>query len=349
MFPKNLFICNCWIVPFFILSCAKVGYLYKQGKGQFQLLYRGRPNHEVLADPEISPQDKGKIEKVMEYKKWFYAYWGMPESAIYSKTTFLKDNAVSYLVTASPHHRIEAKEECFPFMGCFPYLGYFDRKDARARARTMEKDGWVTWIRPVYAYSSLGKLNDRILSSFFHYDDRELAELVFHELFHTMFFVKNEVELNENLANFFAVQMRSLYFKEKPTPHKHESLHQPILAQIDRLNGLYAQEKHLTQKKSKQILNHFIKTQFNPSIRRHCQQHNIAPCFPLEQKWNNARFAAFLTYQGQEERIHNLYQRLKKEKHLSIKDFFLYIKDRHEGHNEKKEGMSFADSLLKEV
>ena len=338
------------ILLFWTTSCAKVGYLYKQGMGQFQLLYQGRPNNEVLGDPKVSSKDKDKIKKIIKYKKWFYNYWGDKESNIYNKTTFLKGNIVSHLVIASPYDRIEAKEECFPFMGCFPYLGYFNQKDAQDRAEELTKDGWVTWIRPVYAYSSLGKLNDRILSSFFHYDDQDLAELIFHELFHSIFFVKNEVELNENLANFFATQMRALYFNEKPSPKKYALLHKPILTQIKKLNTLYAKEKHLTKKQAEKILTHFIKKQFYPSLMQYCKQYNITPCIPLERpNWNNARFAAFLTYQGQEKRIHTLYQRLKKEKNLSIKKFFLYIKDRYNSYKEKNESSSFGDYLFKEV
>ena len=341
---KSLLLVCC---PLFLsLSCAKISYLYKQGKGQFQLLYRGRPNSEVLNDPRISSKDKDKIKKIIKYKKWFYSYWGDQESDIYNKTTFLKDEAVSYLVIASPYDRIEAKQECFPFMGCFPYLGYFKREDALKRAKELEKDDWVTYVRPVYAYSTLGKLNDRILSSFFHYDDRDLAELVFHELFHSLFFVKNEVELNENLANFFAAQMRSLYFKEEPLIDKRELLHEPMLTQIKKLNDLYAKEKDLTKSRAEDILNRFIKTQFYPFLLQHCQQYKIHPCHPLENKnWNNARLAAFLTYQNQEKNIRNLYQRLN----LSLKKFFFHIKDRYKQYRDKKEASSFGEYLFQEV
>ena len=313
-------------------------------------MYQGRPNQEVLEDPDVSPQDKEKIKKIIQYKKWFYAYWGEEESDIYNKTTFLKDKAVTYLLIASPYDRIEAKEECFPLMGCFPYLGFFNRKDALKRAKILEKEDWITWLRPVYAYSSLGKLNDRILSSFFHYNDRDLAELVFHELFHTMFFIKSEVELNENLANFFAIQMRSLYFKEEAPPEKDESWHQLLLSQIKTLSALYAREKNLTKSQARQILDRFLKVQFRPALLQYCQRHRISPCHSAQQKdWNNARFAAFLTYQNQEKSIQQLYQRLKKDAPFSLKKFFLYIKDRYNDYKREKEKSSFSDYLLKSV
>ena len=343
---KNLHL--LFLSLFLSTSCAKISYLYNQGKGQFQLLYQGRLNHKVLNDPRISSKDKDKIKKIIKYKKWFYSYWGDKESNIYNKTTFLKDKAVSYLLIASPYDHIEAKKECFPFMGCFPYLGYFKREDALKRAKELEDDDWITFIRPVYAYSTLGKLNDRILSSFFHYDDQDLAELIFHELFHTLFFIKNEVKLNENLANFFATQMRALYFKEKPFIKKHELLHESMLTQIKKLNEIYSQENNLTKSKAKNILNRFIEKQFYPSLLQHCKQYKIHPCYPLRQKnWNNASLAAFLTYESEEEKIRNLYQQLKKEKNLSIKEFFFYIKDQYKNYRNKKKAPSFGEYLFK--
>ena len=339
------------LFPLFFLSCAKIGYLYKQSIGQFRLIYEGRLNQEVLDDPKVSPKDKVKIEKIVQYKKWFYEYWGEPESGIYSKTTFLKEDAVSYLLIASPYNRIEAKKECFPLVGCFPYLGFFEQKDALARAKKLEKDNWSTWIRPVYAYSSLGKFNDRILSSFFHYDDRDLAELVFHELFHTLLFIKNEVEFNENLANFFATQMRRIYFEEKDSLKKEGLLPGLILEKIDNLKVLYAQEKDLTKSGAKKILDDFLQTEFYPSLLKYCDQYNISPCrFAQQRDWNNARFAAFLTYQNQEKKIYELFQYLKKkEESFSVKKFFIYIKDRYNGYKAEKKEMSFGDYLLKRV
>ena len=42
-------------------SCAKMSYLWEQGTGQLGLLWDGRPNSEVLADPNISDEVKNKI------------------------------------------------------------------------------------------------------------------------------------------------------------------------------------------------------------------------------------------------------------------------------------------------
>ena len=193
-----------------LCGCAQVGYLYEQGIGQWTLLSDAEENAVVLEKKELKESDKEKIKQIEKLKKYFYGYWEKEETKIYSKTTILKQDAVSYLVIVSPTNEIKPIETCFPFMGCFPYLGFFNEKSAKEFAQKNESEDKITWIRPVYAYSTLGYLTDTILSSFFYYNEYELAELVFHELFHTIFFVKNDVDLNENLAMHFLE-----YFQQK--------------------------------------------------------------------------------------------------------------------------------------
>lgn len=203
-------------IGLFILvsSCAKFEYIVDQSVGQISLLTKAVENKKVLKNVKVTKDQKEKILKIEELKKYFYQYWHKKETEIYSKTTFLKNKAVSYLVIGSPYNEIKPIENCFPLMGCFPYLGFFDENDASNFSKELENEGAVVFVRPVYAYSTLGYFTDTILSSFFHYSDYELAELIFHELFHTIFFVKDEVDLNENLANYFSKKnVRRIFFK----------------------------------------------------------------------------------------------------------------------------------------
>ena len=173
------------IVPLVLISsCAKLSYLYEQGRGQLSLLTSARENKDVLHDIKIPIKYKDKIVKVEEYKKYFYRYWDRPPQEIYSQTTILDRDAVTYLLIASPYNKIDPNKFCFPFMGCFPYIGFFKEKSAREKASELSDKGLITWVRPVYAYSTLGYFDDPIISSFFRYNDFQLAELVFHELFH---------------------------------------------------------------------------------------------------------------------------------------------------------------------
>ena len=91
------------------------------------LLSRAEWNDKVLANKMVKESDKEKIKNIQKYKTWFYEYWGKAETRIYSKTTFLEGEAVTWLVITSPFNEVKALKECFPIMGCFPYLGFSKR------------------------------------------------------------------------------------------------------------------------------------------------------------------------------------------------------------------------------
>lgn len=343
---------------FFLLSCAKVSYLMEQGVGQMNLQQSARANAEVLADPTVAEAEKEKIRQIALYKKFFYEYFARAESDIYSKTTLLGRPAVTYLVVASAHDEIKASEECFPFMGCFPYLGFFKEESAKEYQQVLEEENLVTWRRPVYAYSTLGYLTDNILSSFFHYEGEELAELIFHELFHTIFFIENEIDLNENLANYFAHELVFEYFKLDQVKkaeiirqtQAEKRLNQLVLTLIAELQQRYQEKKAvavLTLAQSQEILRRFQEERFIPAVKKFCADENLneKSCAPLRKEWNNARFAAFLTYEKESMDI----AKLREKKGGELKDFYLYLQSRHEQYkSEGKHDLTFTDYLLSE-
>jgi len=306
-----------------LCSCAKLDYLYEQSVGQISIFAKARDNKEVISNVRIPKENRDKVKRIQELKKYFYLYWGKKETPIYSQTTMLKQKAVTYLVIASPFEEIKALENCFPLMGCFPYLGFFNLNSAKKFADDKEKDGFVTWVRPVYAYSTLGYFTDTILSSFFHYNDIDLTEMIFHELFHTIFFVKNEVELNENLANYFSVAMMDEYFKSEGksdyiTIHQKEDFEEKELKKLivvlaNELQELYKNLLPKNREEAQKILNEFLENRFKVEILKKCQSLNIEnkQCFPIERKWNNASFAAFLTYENKSDELEKLQKKLK--------------------------------------
>lgn len=337
-----------------LTGCAKFDYLYEQGVGQISLQARARDNRDVLVNVRISRDQKEKIKKIEELKKYFYVYWNKKETAIYTQTTMLENSAVTYLVVASPFNEIKAVETCFPVMGCFPYLGFFNLKSAKSFAKEKESENYVTWIRPVYAYSTLGYFNDTILSSFFHYTDYELAELIFHELFHTIFFVKNEVELNENLANYFAKEMLEGYFQsthqtdylkiQRKEEAEDKALRKSIITLTAQLQEHYTKLLPKSKEESAAILDEFMEKEFYPSIMKKCQEQNISPknCFPMQKKWNNASFAAFLTYEKNAQDLEGIQKKLG----LSLKEYYNWIEKKYSEFQDQKVTESFSDFLM---
>ncbi len=339
---------------FLTLSCAKVTYVTEQGWGQFKIQWNGRGYEEVLEDPKVPADVKGQIKKIQAYKNHFYNYFEKEPTSIYSEVTFLDREAVSHLVIASLYNKIEPHNEWFPFVGEFPYLGFFDEESAKSYAKEKEEDQYYTYIRPVYAYSSLGNFEDKILSSFFQYKDEDLAELIFHELFHTIFFIKDNVDLNENLANYFGKEMMYEYFKignkqqEKRLEQakKFEGLRFSLVNLIDRYKEILKKQEPKNKKEADILLKEFLDTQFIPSMKSACKKMNIKSenCYPIRVSWNNARFAAYMTYEKKVGFIKKLHQ----EKSLSLKELFNYLDEKYKEYKRIKPSIKFHTWIEKQ-
>jgi predicted aminopeptidase len=240
-------------------------------------------------------------------------------------------------------------------MGKFPYLGFFKHDSALEYQKELEGKDYISYIRPVYAYSTLGYFSDTILSSFFRYDTTELAELVFHELFHTIFFIKDEVALNENLANYFAVKMADEYFsktkaqlaKKQESQKKHKLIKKEIYKHVKALNEIYKEKKPKTRSLSQSILSKFLKSDFMPNLKKLCSEIKVElkNCYPLHRKWNNARFVAFLTYEQDGHKFESLHKKLD----LNITDYFDYIEKRYAFYEKEDPNMSFKKFLFKSL
>lgn len=337
-------------------GCTQLGYLTEQGLGFARLQWLdSRSNENVLDDPDISEETKRKILLVQEYKKFFYFYFNEKETDIYTRTTMLENEAVSYLVIASPHTKIEAHEFQFPFVGSFPYIGFYKKDSAKKFAKRLrKKENLVTYIRPVYAYSTLGYFEDRILSSFFDYDDVELAELVFHELFHTVYFIKDEVELNENLANYYGKELLKEYFKDQKqlsdyiaNEEKKEVLKKRVVELISILQGEYQKlGAFLTEEKADELTGRFVDEVFKPDLRALCVKLELPnkDC-EFKHKWNQASFAAFLTYEEEQDFLGSIQKKLN----LNLNDLLKWLRKEYKAFKDQDDIESFTDYLKKKV
>jgi len=333
-----------------MISCSKMTYVFKQASGQIDLETRGRLNEDVLNDKEISSNHKKKIKDILKYKKFFYDYFETEATSIYNATTFLDDEAVTYLVVASPKDKIKALEHSFPIVGTFPYLGFFAKSDALEYAQELKEEGYDIYVRNVYAYSTLNQLffKDNILSSFFMLDEEELAQLIFHELFHTIFFIPDEVELNENMAQFFARELVEIYFESTPSRIKElqvqRSKNKALFTEMSKLVKDLAQRYKDAKTGYEEIKTEFLEKVFLPQMQSLCQSIQVNPCWPLKKKWNNASFVALMTYESSQTKI----ERYFVQKGLSPLKFYHYLLKKHKKFTKKDLEISFKDYLLKE-
>ncbi|MFG1506136.1 aminopeptidase [Halobacteriovorax sp. ZH5_bin.2] len=325
------------------LSCAKISYLTEQGIGQVDILWSARKNHEVLEDPKVSEEYKAKIKQIETYKTYFYNYWQRPSTDIYSKTTLLKSRAVTYLVIASRPNEIKARKECFTFYGCFPYLGFFKEESATEFAKGLEREGYETYTRDVLAYSTLGNFDDPILSSFFEYGKYSLTETVFHELFHTIFFAKSEVDLNENLANYFGEQMLIEYYKDDKeldgyfkNLELNSKLKKAVTDHAQKLKDILKQDDWENAKKE------YLSKTMPKELTSLCTKLEVTNCWPAKMEWNTASLAAFMTYEKSQSYI----TQYAKQFNGDLKALFANIEQRYEKYLDDDIEGSFENYLF---
>lgn len=189
-------------VGFIAFNFDVARYGFRQAKGQLKIIFNTRPVSDVMADKTFSDSLKKRIELIQEIKRFAVDSLGLNPSENY--TTFYDQHGkpILWVMTACEPFELKAKKWHFPIVGTFSYKGYFEKPLADKEIAELKKQGYDTQLNEVSAWSTLGYLKDPILSSMLYYSDARLAALIIHELTHGTLFVKNNLEFNENLADF---------------------------------------------------------------------------------------------------------------------------------------------------
>jgi len=181
-------------------GCSSIGYYWQAMRGQLELIRKARPIPEVIADPGTPDALKGTLAQVESMRDFASRQLALPDNGSYRRYADLERRYVVWNVFATEAFSTTPKEWCFPVAGCVSYRGYFRESDARAFARKQAKAGLDVYVGGVPAYSTLGWLNDPVLSTFIHYPSVEIARLIFHELSHQIVYVDGDTTFNESFA-----------------------------------------------------------------------------------------------------------------------------------------------------
>lgn len=179
-----------------------VSYGWMQAKGQVTMLLNVQEVTDVLNDPAYPDSLKARIRLIAEIKQFGVDSLGLLPSDNYTTFYDQHEKPLMWVMTASDRHQIKAYKWKFPILGTFPYKGYFDSTRAFREEKELMKAGLDTDMGEASAWSTLGYLKDPILSSMLKRREGSLANLILHELTHGTLFVKDNLELNENLASF---------------------------------------------------------------------------------------------------------------------------------------------------
>ena len=210
---------KAWILPILLLplllgACNPV-YVLKVGVQQARILAARTPIPEVVADPATDEDTRGKLLLVMEAREWARDVLGLDVGTSYTTFVRMPSDTLSHILSAAYQDRFAARTWWFPVVGRMPYKGYFDLEDARSAARSLEQQGFDTWIRPTSAYSTLGWFSDPVMSTLLRYDNVGLVETILHEISHQHLFVPGNGRFNESFATWVGNAAAIRFFCER--------------------------------------------------------------------------------------------------------------------------------------
>ncbi|GGM11422.1 aminopeptidase [Deinococcus aerophilus] len=183
-----------------LAGCSEVRYLAQAAGGQLDLLRRARPVAEVLADPTTDAGVRRKLQLASDVRAFALHDLGLPDHGSFQKYVDVGRPAVVWNVFSAAPDSIQLQTSCFPIAGCVGYRGYFHEADARAYADQRRAAGDDVSVGGVSAYSTLGYLNDPVLSTMLAASDATVIRTVIHELAHPALYVKDDTVFNESFA-----------------------------------------------------------------------------------------------------------------------------------------------------
>lgn len=334
---------NCLLLALFTFLLVEYKltiYGLQQGKGQLQLVMGAKPVEEILNDKTFPDSLKQKLRLITDIRKFTIEELGMNESENYTSVYDQKGQSLLFNVSACEPYSFTPKEWSFPFLGTVPYKGFFDKTEAQKEILKLKMQGYDVDVYSPSGWSTLGWFNDPILSNMLKQSEGSLSDLIIHELTHGTLFVKNDVDFNENLANFIGDKGAELFLIQKFGKDSKEYIDYEqdkndqkiftdyILKSKERLDSLYQLMGRGNSEETTKIKKKALIMEIVLGINK----------LPLYKKKNyfkytlqafaegNAFFMAFERYDSQYE----IFEKEYKEKFDSdLKKYFEYLKGKH--------------------
>ncbi|RMQ30310.1 hypothetical protein ALQ07_04425 [Pseudomonas syringae pv. actinidiae] len=231
-----------------LAGCSSVSYYGQLAQGQWQLLQAREPVEKIIADPARDAGLREHLARSQLARRFASEHLHLPDNKSYRLYADLGRPYVVWNVFATDEFSLEPVTHCFPIAGCVAYRGYYSPGGARGEAALQRQAGKDVYLSGVEAYSTLGWFDDPILSSMLGWGDERLATLIFHELAHQRFYVKDDTEFNESYASFVEQEgtrqwraARSLPPESVSQSARRDQFIQLVLDTRERLKALYRQ------------------------------------------------------------------------------------------------------------
>ena len=203
------------ILVIIVMALCSGCYTVKQGATFLGYLNRAVPLEKLITDDDTPEAEADRLfaHRVMDIRRFAMEELGLAESRNYTRYVQLDRNFLAAVVSASADDSFARHYWRFPVVGRMPYKGFFNVNDARREREKLERRDLDVWVRGVDAFSTLGWFRDPLFSFMKDYSLYHLADLIIHELVHATVFLKNQVQFNEELAQFIGAEGARLYME----------------------------------------------------------------------------------------------------------------------------------------
>ena len=188
------------LASFLLSGCETLAYYAQALGGQMALMARAKPATELIADSATPQPLRERLELARVIRDYAVSGLKLPDNASYRSYADLGRPYAVWNVVAAPEFSLEPQQSCFPVAGCVAYRGFFAQDDAERHAAGLRSQGLDAYVYGVPAYSTLGRFDDPLLSTFIRFPDTDLARLIFHELAHQVVYVRDDSTFNESFA-----------------------------------------------------------------------------------------------------------------------------------------------------
>jgi predicted aminopeptidase len=190
-------------------------YLIRAGWAEARILSRARPIDALVRDSTTDAATRRKLELVLAARAFASDSVKLDAKRGFTTYSRIDRDTLVVVLSAAYRDRLRYKTWWFPIVGSVPYKGYFDVRDAKRAAAELSRDGFDAYLRPASAFSTLGYLEDPVLSTTLDEDSVELVNTVIHELTHNTFYASGQAVFNESFANFVGTRGAEWFYASR--------------------------------------------------------------------------------------------------------------------------------------
>jgi len=286
-------------------SCQSVEYYSQAINGQCRILLDRQPISAIIDDGEAPLDLRTRLKFILRVREFAETTLQLPVNNHYLAYVDVQQPYVAWNVFAAPEFSLVPKTWCYPIAGCAAYRGYFSENNARQYAEMLRNQGYDVFVGGVTAYSTLGWMDDPVLSTFLRLTETRTAALIFHELAHQIVYVEDDSAFNESFAT--AVEQEGLrrwrnqpegshmdgdYFRDY---QRHLQFVRLIMKYRQELDSLYQTAISPTAKRAKKAL---IFTELHNEYEQIKAQQFEMSAYDgwMNEPLNNARIVSVATY-----------------------------------------------------